>query len=258
MTTTHLTEDDLVLHYYGEMDGAAETAAVRHLRECRDCHAAYNRLQRVLAAVEAAPAADIPDGFERVVWARLEPNLRQDRGWRWFFGPARLAWGATVALLVAGAFVAGRQWREAPVAPAAPIVATAAPSQIRERILLVDLGEHLDRSQMMLVELVSGDPDAPADLSTERERAVQLVAANRLYRQTAIATGDRAVAALLDELERVLVDVAASPDEPSIEDLRDVRQRIDAEGLLFKVRVAASKIRERQTKDARARSGQSS
>jgi hypothetical protein len=260
---THLTEDELVLHYYGETDTATETAASTHLAACRECHASYTRLQRVLAAVEAAPGPEIADGFERTVWARLEPNLRADRGWlSWFvFSPARLAWGAAVVALVAGSFVAGRQWQAAvpaPVSPAAVPAATAvSASQIRERILLIDLGNHLERSQMMLVELVSAD-DGTMDVSAERTRAEQLVAANRLYRQTATATGDRSVAALLDELERVLVDVAAGPDELTATDLNDVRQRIDAEGLLFKVRVAASQIRERQKNDSRARAGQSS
>lgn len=261
--TNHLTEDELVLHYYGETDTATETAASTHLAACRECHASYTRLQRVLAAVEAAPGPEIADGFERTVWARLEPNLRADRGWlSWFvFSPARLAWGAAVVALVAGSFVAGRQWQAAvpaPVSPAAVPAATAvSASQIRERILLIDLGDHLERSQMMLVELVSAD-DGTMDVSAERTRAEQLVAANRLYRQTATATGDRSVAALLDELERVLVDVAAGPDELTATDLNDVRQRIDAEGLLFKVRVAASQIRERQKNDSRARAGQSS
>ena len=35
--------------------------------------------------------------------------------------------------------------------------AMASAEQVRERILLVDLGDHLDRSQMVLVELVSAD-----------------------------------------------------------------------------------------------------
>src|SRR6476660_8340780 len=64
----------------------------------------------------------------------------------------------------------------------------------------------------MLVELASADDTIGAvDISLEQSRAEQLVAANRLYRQTAVSTGDARMAALLDELERVLVDIAASP-----------------------------------------------
>jgi hypothetical protein len=255
--TMHLGEDDLILHYYGELEAAPEGRVTAHLAECRACHADYTRLQQVLAVVDAAPAPALPDGFERTVWARLEPALDPARrGWlSWFvFSPARVAWAAAVLALVAGAFFAGRVSHR-DVFPAAQSVSSG---DIRERILLVDLGEHLDRSQMMLVELVSVQPGAGVDLSAERARAQELVAANRLYRQTASATGDASVEELLDELERVLVELAASPDRMTADDLLRVQQRIDARGLLFKVRVVSTSVRERQKQAIRTRTGQSS
>ena len=118
---------------------------------------------------------------------------------------------------------------------------------MRERILLVDLGEHLDRSQMVLVELVSADDSGGSvDISLEQSRAEQLVSANRLYRQTAASTGDAGMASVLDELERVLVDIAASPSTVSQEDLDSVRRRIESKELLFKVRVISAQVRDRQ------------
>ena len=51
-----------------------------------------------------------------------------------------------------------------------------------------------------------------ATVAGERDRAEQLVSANRLYRQTAAADRRRVGRRLLDQLERVLVEVAASPD----------------------------------------------
>jgi hypothetical protein len=245
MTMNHLNDDDLVLHYYGEMPAAEESRAESHLRACHECQGNYARLQRVMAYVDSAPALEAPAGFERMAWARLEPALDRRGGWlSWFvFSPARLAFAAGVVALIGGAFVAGRMLPSA--RPAAPAVQSA--EKIRERILLVDLGEHLDRSQMVLVELTSADEDrGPVDISTERSRAEQLVAANRLYRQTAAATGDAAIASLLDDLERVLVDVAASPATVSQEDLDSMRRRIESKELLFKVRVVSSQVRARQ------------
>ncbi len=256
-TAMHLNDDELVLHYYGEMDAAAETRAAQHLSACGTCHQQYTRLQRVLAAVEAAPAPDLPESFERTVWARLEPQLAPRRtGWlTWLvLSPARLAWVAAIVVLVGAAFFAGRVSREAP----APAQQAATASQVRERVLLVDLGEHLDRSQTMLVELVSADSASDANLSMERERAEDLVAANRLYRQTAAANGNLALASVLDELEPLLVELAAGPDRLSAEDLDQVRQRIESKGLLFKVRVVSSEVRERQKSAIRLRTGQSS
>jgi hypothetical protein len=108
----------------------------------------------------------------------------------------------------------------------------------------------------MLVELVSGEADT--GMSAERARAEQLVSDNRLYRQTAAATGNAALATVLDDLERVLVDVAASPDVVSVTDMDEVRHRIETNGLLFKVRVLSSEVRERQKDAIRLRTARSS
>jgi len=255
----HLTEDDLILHYYGELETAAAATAADHLRECTACHGNLTKLQRVLAAVEAAPAAEIAEGFERTVWARLQPELAHQRGgWlTWFvLSPGRLAWVAGIVLLVAAAFFAGRVSERLP----APGVtdSAAATAEMRELVLLADLGEHLDRSQMMLIEFVSATAVGDVDLPAERARAEQLVADNRLYRQAAAANGNSALAAVLDDLEQVLVDVAVSPDRLSDVDLNEVRQRIEDKGLLLKVRVLTSEVQKRQRSQMRARAGQSS
>jgi hypothetical protein len=256
---THLTDDELVLHYYGEMNAADERRAETHLTECASCEHTYTRLQRVMAYVDAAPAVDAPAGFERVAWARLEAALPARRaGWLSLlvFSPARLAWAAALLVVMAGAFLAGRLLpRSTPATVSAP-PAVASNEQVRERILLVDLGEHLDRSQMVLIELVSAEGTGSVDISTEQARAQQLVAANRLYRQTALTTGDTAMAALLDELERTLVDIAASPSTLSQADLDQVRQRIESKGLLFKVRVVSSEVRDRQKAAIQEQTGQ--
>lgn len=251
---THITEDDLVLHYYGEMDAAEEAHATAHLQECPACRATYTSLQRVLAAVEAEPVPEPREGFERTVWARLQPELAPRRGWFSIFTPVRLGFAAAVIVLVAGAFVAGQRWQR----QVATTQASAADAAMRERLLLVDLGEHLDRSQAVLVELVSAGGAGAVNITPERARAEQLVASNRLYRQAAEANGDAAVTALLDELERILVDLAASPAELSAADMDRVRQRIEDAGLLFKVRVVSADVRERQKQALRARAGQSS
>jgi hypothetical protein len=253
--TLHLSQDDLVLHYYGEDVPRAES----HLAACATCQSELVRLQRVMAFIDSAPAIDAPDGFERLAWARLEPSLhRRERGWfSWFvLSPSRLAFAAGVVLLVGAAFMAGRLAERA-TPPAAPAVAQSA-AQVREGVLLVDLGEHLDRSQRMLVELASADDSAGAvDMTLEQSRAEQLVAANRLYRQTAASTGDAAVASVLDDLERVLVDIAASPSTMTQEELDAVKRRIESKELLFKVRVMASLVRARQHEAISVRNSQS-
>jgi hypothetical protein len=252
MNTTHLSDDDLVLHYYGELDEAGDALVSAHLRACGECHRRQAVLQRVMAAVDGMELPALAESYERTVWARLEPELSARRGWlSWFvFSPGNLAWVSAVVLLVVGAFVAGRMTRTAEP----PATRTAAAEQVREGVLLMDLEEHLDRSQTMLVELVSAEVGTGAvDLSVERQRAEDLVAANRLYRQVASQSGDVALRQLLDELERLLVELAASPDALPAGEMEQVQQRIAAKDLLFKVRVVSTALRERQREQLRAR-----
>jgi hypothetical protein len=123
-------------------------------------------------------------------------------------------------------------------------------SQVREKILVVAVGEHLGRSEMMLMELSNAEPgdskQKQVNISTEQRRAEDLLEENRLYRQTALQQGDAQLANVLDDLERVLLDVAHSPDEVTPAQFEAIRQRIEAQGILFKVRVVGKELQQRQ------------
>ena len=53
------------------------------------------------------------------------------------------------------------------------------------------------------------------DISAQQEWAEELVGENRLYRQTVVRSGEPGLASLLDELERLLVEVAHRPSSLS-------------------------------------------
>jgi hypothetical protein len=122
-------------------------------------------------------------------------------------------------------------------------VRAADDATVRERVLLIAVGDHLERSQMVLVELAHADAIGELDISAERQLADDLVASNRLYRQTARQMGHANVAGLLDELERVLVEVARGPSTVSMDQLADIQQRIESQGILFKMKVIRSELR---------------
>ena len=241
----HLTEEQFVLYYYGEGDGSPAVRA--HLDACEACRAEYASLQRVLNVVDSAPVPERDADYGAQVWRRLQPSLRWDRprGLSWWppsWWPARhWAAAALVATLVAAAFLAGRHYPKTQ-----PGTQTANAGQVRERILLVAVGDHLERSQTVLLELVNARPGESLDVASERERAGDLVAENRLYRQTAARTGDTRVASVLDDLEPVLLEIAHGPDRLTPEEVENLRQRIEGDGILFKVRVAGSSMRHRE------------
>jgi hypothetical protein len=54
------------------------------------------------------------------------------------------------------------------------------------------------------------------------------------------------VAVVLDDLERSLLEIVNSPSKISAADLEQIRRRIDAAALLFKVRVMSDELRRRE------------
>jgi hypothetical protein len=253
----HPSEEELILYHYAEAGGLLRAELTDHLAACEPCRARYGELQAVLATAHVVEAPEPSEHFEDEVWRRLVPRLEtapQESFWQRFVASqgARRLWApvvavAAVAVLVVGAFLAGRYWpgrpqsqREAQVQPVAALS--------RERILLVAVGDHLERSQMVLVELVNSKPQPTVDISAEQQRAEDLLPANRLYRLTAESSGETGVANLLDELERTLIEIAHSPSKLSSPEFEDLRRRVEAQGILFKVRVVDSQVHARERK----------
>ena len=238
----HLTEEELILHYYGEEGDAL--AAEQHLEQCDACRGSYGSLQRVLNVVDSLPVPDCAPQYGAQVWKRIEKQIPRRRrlslpvfAWRW------TAAAAAFAALMVGAFQAGRLSQHAPAGK--PATMAAADPKAHERILLVAVGDYLERSQTVLIELSNASANGPLDISAEQERAEDLVNESRLYRQTAAHTGNTAVAGVLDDLDRVLLDITHAPSTISPGELEKLRQRLEAEGILFKVRVMGSNVRSR-------------
>ena len=266
---THLSEEQLVAYRVGYADADEAASIEQHVGACDACRASLHAIELTLSAVARVPMPERPEGYGAEVWARIQPRLeRPGPAWRAvlqsLLAPRRLAFASGVAVLVLAAFVAGRfslqpgsptpstqtvpQGQVKSAAPQAPAATTA--RQVRQEILLVAVGDHLERSQIALAELVNAANAPRVDISSEQERARDLVIENRLYRQTAAETGDATVATVLDDLERVLVEIANSPSELSTAEFERVRQRIDAQGIIFKVRVLGEHVREREARPA--------
>src|SRR5579863_8470797 len=207
---THLSEEQLVLFHYGEADEANDRRTLeQHLASCDVCRSRYEDLDRALALFEDLPIPDRPADYGQTVWMRLRPRLTEKPGstWAGVFSPRRWALAGALAALLVVAFLAGRYMPPHPTETASQPI----PPQARERILLVAVGDHLERSQMVLIELANADGKGPVDISSEQRTARDLVDSNRLYRETAARAGDVGVANVLDDLERVLIEIANSP-----------------------------------------------
>jgi hypothetical protein len=237
---THLDDDALALLHYD----VADPEAAAHVEVCPACRARLSDLADLLGSLEAPTVPERPADYGATVWARIAPRLEARPTPARVFRPfgalprRRVAGLSALAASLAVAFLVGRRFPE----PASRALTPA----VRERILLVAIGDHLERSQMVLVEIANAPSDGPLDVTAERASANDLVSANRLYRQTAARSGETALAGMLDELERVLVEVAAGPERLTPAALGELQRRIESRGLLFKIRVVGSQVRERE------------
>ena len=238
----HITEEHLFAYREGEMQERESIAA--HLQECGECRAELERIEAVFLALDAMPVPDPGEEYGTTVWRQIADRIPEKRAnwWTGWLAPRRLMALATAAALLVLAFYAGRK-----TSPQAGGEEVLDAGKVRERVLLVAVGEHLGKSEMILMELANTQTADTGkkwiNISTEQKRAEDLVEENRLYRQTAISNGDNGMASTLDELERVLLDVANSPAEVTPVQFEAIQKRIAAQGILLKVRVVQQELR---------------
>lgn len=241
----HLSQEDIVAAYYGE-PGSRD-----HLATCAECQAELARLATILDRVTAPEVPEPADDYEDRVWQRLRWRMRSEAKKSRLTG--LMKWTA-VAAVTFMAFCTGLLWRKqaGPIPEAAvqqtqtaqPVSNTPNTQAQRDRILLVVVNDHFDRSERVLVELTNLTPnEGPIDIDAERAVAEELLTSNRLYRRTALDRGEESVATLLDELEPVLMQIAHAPNDMSADELRRIQKRVEAKGLVFKLRVVRNDTR---------------
>lgn len=251
--TEHVNTEELVEMYYNEAAPERHESARKHLDDCAECATAYRSLENDLKALWTLEAPERGEDYGEQMWRRVAMALpaaapspqsrpRAARGWRpWLW--MGLSYAAGCAVLATSAFYVGTRWehrqhlqREAARAakrqPAAPQ---------KPRVVVVVLGDHLDRSERLLVELKHADPESAQQDWPFREEAKGLLAANQVFRDDAQKSGDEAMAQALDKLQRLLEQIANQPGGFNAASLTRLQQEMTSEGLLFKVRVLRSK-----------------
>jgi hypothetical protein len=237
----HFNEEELVEYHYGESDSAAEIK--QHVRECAICGAAYLALSRDLSEIVAITPPTRDANYGEQIWQSIRSSVqvyeapkKQRFGWLQLHLTHGFA-AATFLLVLAAAFFAGRRWEHRnPQTPT--VTSNTSDSNGRERVVLVVLGDHLDRSERLLVELKHAEPSTEAPMQAE---ARELLSANRLYRES-VKQSDPALAAALDHLERVLIEVSNEPAGLSQVRLDELQKEMNTDGLLFEVRVLRSRV----------------
>ena len=225
----HLSEEDLILLYYGEPGVPANARA--HLAECPDCATQARSLAATLDECKNWPAAEPALGFEARLWRGVAARLPEKESRR---PRLRLfAFAAALASLVVAAFVVGRITTHT-----APPITAGLSSQARERVLRISLADHLDRAEILLTNLSNG-------IAPDRGRAADLVSEGRLLRSALMTSGDTGTLALVDDVERFLLEAANEPEHPADAEMTTLRRRIEDDSLIFKIRIIKANLRTR-------------
>lgn len=249
----HCDDAALILHYYGE-DGRRRGRVDGHLDECPSCAAQYRAIAATLGAIREPAVPERGDQYGLEVWQSIRHRLPEPdtSGWRGWVAWRPMALGAAAALVLVAAFVTGRLSGPAPAVAPAVADAGAPAAGARVRVMHAAIADHLERSERVLLDVANAH-GAAVDISSEQSWAEDLIDSNRLYREAALQAGDRATAAVLDDLERSLLDVVHGPSTLTPAELDRLRARLDAAALLFKLRVLRDELRERQTPPASPR-----
>lgn len=237
----HVTQEQLVDHYYGEPEATLEVEL--HLANCEECRAQYQALKRVLNSVDGYPVPEPAADYEAHLWRKLAPEVspvssRSERTKWWVTG-------AAIAAMLVVAFLAGRASRmQTPGGK--PVVAV---DKGGVPVLVIAVGDHLERLEAVLTELENADAHrADLDISYEQRSAEDLLDSNRLFRQTAAAQGDVVTATVLEDFENVLLEITHQPSHISEQQLDDLRKDIKDRGVLFKAKVLSGRMRGEETK----------
>ncbi len=244
-------EQQLISYYYGEADdpGAIE----KLLANDPAARQLFDELSALLGQVEPSEPPERGEDYPRRMWQRIhwklqpQPQLR----FRWweFLTLRQVVPAALLAAFLIGAFLVGR-YTSGPAALPEPGIS----AQARRQILLTAVGDHLERSQLVLIELLNAPPGHSMDVSSERREAGDLLTDNRLYLDVAEHSGDASIAEVLGELERVLIELRHGPERLTPQDLQRLRSTIEAQGTLFKIRVINAGIEQEQQDQARSES----
>jgi hypothetical protein len=240
----HLSDEELIAHTYAE---DSSNAVQQHLASCAECATAYSGLGNDLADMKFAETPARDAAYGRRVWESIADTLPAYTARKnWFRGvqwPA-LSYALAGTLLVVSAFLVGRLWEHRH----AQIVAqNHAPqkeeSVVRpsERVVVVVLSDHLDRSERLLVELNHTDAGDGEVSSPLRDEARSLLPANRICRRNAEQDDDPALSSALDRLDRLLVKLANQPAGVNSQAISKLQDEMNADGLLFELRVLRSR-----------------
>jgi hypothetical protein len=207
---------------FGTLAPEEKTLLDEHLRNCPSCARLFEKTKASWASFEVPDDCPHPDWEKSwdVIAARA---LGRSKTWRLFGVPGRWA-VATASLLVVFAlgFLAGRRFLKPPTGPAASILAAAA-----EPSPLLKYAESLE--PVLIDFLNRGETERPKEFADFERKIIQsMLAETRLLQALAASSPNTELGAFLEEMESILLSLAnlKPGDRDSADELgRTIRER---------------------------------
>jgi hypothetical protein len=220
--TFHLT-DDQVLQL---LSGNADDREKEHLEACEICQAELESYRRTLDHLSLWTPPARPAAYGQSIWRQIAPAVRlrarsQNRR-RWVVRWAALA--ASIALFAVALHTLRERTRT--VHMPSPTFTASAPAS--ERLLDIAVQDHVRRATSLLTRIE--DQPERAVKGLDRDAINNLVAENRLYRQTAEQEKDRKTEQLLSDLETALVVLKHDPARLPVSEVRELRKKLIVAG----------------------------
>ena len=242
----------LIEALYDELGPSEKEAFERHLEACPDCAAERAALAETLRVMDRRerpdPGAEFWDGYwdrlsRRMIWEATaegrRPSLAARLGaafsrWpRWAYEAAGAAALILVGILI-GRLVLGPSggMGKATVAGRPALAGSPSPA-------IVQAGDFVDRSKVLLLGLVNYDPateDAYGfDLAGKKAASRALLAQAPAIRQGLNGPGQRRLRELVADLEVIMMQIANLESGQDLEGVEMVKQGVDRKDVFLKI-----------------------
>ncbi len=240
----------------GELSAEESQRLSDHLERCIQCRAACDAVRdtlQILPATDTDPASTLPRAFWLEVLQEVEhritphpasvpPSGRLEAWLRARHAPGRrLVLGfASLVLVAVSALITWQVLRhDAPSQLAETQAERQDTVQTAGASPDLRLQQYLQKSRILLtgVTHLPVRDDIPVDFSIERRASRELVSESRFLKQRFY--DDRSVR-LIDDMQKVLIELANADEHVPSTNLALVREGIERENLLFRLRIAES------------------
>ncbi len=253
------TNEDLTLFYYDEMPTQQRQALTDQMANNETLRLEYARLTEWL---DSSVAIELPPPSEQLnqrIMAGIYQQVAQDKqnqttninnkphrfgflsngSWGRFAGTA-----LPLIMVVFGTFYLGRLSVDVEQPTAALLPSSELNQNVKNnvtspgrRVLLSNLRSHLQSTDRLFTQVSNSGAGMAAQIEGRHQAINDMLALNRIYRRMFEANGEQQLAEVLQQMEQVLISLKHTSASKDNQEWDSLRNRIDSNDLLFRVRV---------------------